>query len=1153
MNPDMQHLTSKIILALSLLLAGVLSLPAQTGRLHFRHAAGNLEKVVETFGTQFNVQLAYADGDLGAVNVPAASYEASGVGELLNKVLAPGGFRAIEQGKSWVIRKAEVTNKRNLSMVLQGMVRDADTPVSGATLVIRQSGRKPVTAIADEHGSFSKTIPLQEGTIEVSAVGYLTVKKEFTVQEQEFVYIPLKKNGQQMQDVVVTALGIRREERSLGYATTVIQGSQLTDQLSGNWSDALSGKVAGLDMVRSNGGPIGTNKIILRGENNLTGNNEALIVVDGVVINQGSGRRSAITGESAYGTSSDNMPADYGSNINDLNSEDIENVTVLKGPGAAALYGERGANGAILITTKSGSSRKHGLGITVNSNASAQQINRWPALQYQYGQGLAGAAYYSYGASADGPSTSGTSSAYGPKFDGQQFFQFDPKTQAQGTTRTLWRPYKNQIRQYFDVGQTLTNNISIDGGTDRTTARFSATNVTNKWIVPNTGYNRNSVSLSVNSKVSDKLNISSKIDYNNTWSNNLPGAGYGNQSIMYWFIFWQPSANLNWLKNYWVNGQKDKQIEFPFSSYPENPYAVAYEFINKSNRNSVTGNVQAIYTFIPGLSLTLRTSIDLSYEQRAQERPYDAGAKYQKGSYRTQSLFSEESSADFLLRYTKRLNDFDFTITGGGSVLRNNYNKDEVRADSLTYPGVYSLSNNAGPLVTLPYKSQYGINSFYGLISTGYKNYLYLDLTGRQDWNSVLATPLRTANSGFFYPSANLSFIASDALHLPTAFSYAKLRFSASGVGSGGTIPYLTAYNYSSAGSLYNGGLVNPSLLANPNLRPLRTITYEAGTEVRMFRDRLGFDVAVYTGNTKDQILQRVVDRSSGYGSALINAGKVNNRGIEVSVHGTVVKTRVFSWTPSLVFSANANKIDQLADSSVVLYNGPVGGGQLVAKKGGSMGDLYGQGYLRSPDGKVVYDPSTGFALLDPNVKYLGNTYPKWRAGLTNDFAYKQFRLHVLFDAQYGAVAHSLMHYKLAEQGKTPNTLPGRYNGIIGNGVIEDAPGHYVKNTVIATDVDNYYRSHYGQDNAEGSTFRTDYLKLREARIDYTLPQGVIRRLHLQRATIGIYGRDLFIWSKWPEFDPEFGTLNGTDIIRGFEIGQFPSTRTVGANLSIGF
>jgi TonB-linked SusC/RagA family outer membrane protein len=1033
------------------------------------------------------------------------------------------------------------------------VVDEQGQPLPGATVKIPGAG---ATTISGVDGSYTLNIVPGTYTVEASFISYETKRIQnvsVSSNANTALNITLSPADNKLNEVVVTALGIKREDKSLGYSAPVIKGDQLTNALSGNWTDALSGKVAGLNLIRSNSGPAGSNKIILRGENNLTGDNEALIVVDGVVINQGSGRRTSNSGESAYGTSSDNMPADYGSNLNDINPEDIETVTVLKGPGAAALYGQRGANGAIIITTKSG--KKHsGLGITFNSNASLESVNRWPDLQYEYGQGTAGSRYYSFGAGPDGASTSATSSAYGPKFDGQLFYQLDPTTQKQSTVRTPWVPYKNQIRDFFDVGQTFTNSVSVDGGSDKTTARFSATNVTNHWITPNTGYTRNSIALSVNSKINDKLTINAKVNYNNKNSDNLPGAGYGNQSLMYWFIFWQPNANLNWLKNYWRNGQEGKTIFYPFSSFPENPYAVSYEFINRSNRNSVTGNVEAVYSITKELSLQVRATLDMGYEQRAQQRPYDAGTKYPKGSYRTQNIYSEEQGGDFLLKYNKKItHDVNITATAGGSMLRNNYNRDEVRADSLVYPGVYSMANNAGPLVTQPFKSKYAINSFYGLLSTSFKDYLYVDLTARQDWISTLATANRTDQVGFFYPSASMSFLPSEAFKLPKFIDYAKVRASLAGVGSGTTNPYQTTFNYVSAGSTYAGGLQNPRTLSNPDLKPLRTTTLELGAETRMFNNRLGFDIALYTGNTKNQILSRTVDQSSGYNQAVINVGRVNNKGIEITLNGTPIrKANVFSWNVTATFSANKNTIEQLADSAVVLRNGPTGGGQIVARVGGSMGDMYGRGYLRSPDGQIVYDAATGFAKLSDNLVYLGNTIPKWKASMGHDFRYKQFNLHVLFDAQVGGVSYSLSNYKLAEQGKTTLTLPGRYNGIIGKGVIQNPDGSYRPNDVIATDIDGYYRSHYGIDNAEGNTFSTNFLKFREARFDYSLSPRLVKRLGLTRATVGVYGRDLYIWTKWPIFDPEFGTLSGSDIVQGFEIAQFPSTRTFGFNIVIG-
>jgi TonB-linked SusC/RagA family outer membrane protein len=911
---------------------------------------------------------------------------------------------------------------------VKGVVVDSTDagPMPGVNII---DGNRKVLGISDAQGKFSFRAAAKT-EITFSLLGYKQIKRVINKDENNLV-LKLATSSTALKEVtIVTALGIKRDEKALGYSATVVKGEQFTEAPANNWTDALSGKVAGVNLVRSNSGPGGSNKIILRGENNLTGNNEALIVLDGVVINNSSGRRSANASDAVYGVGSDNQPADYGSSINDINPEDIESVTVLKGPGAAALYGQRGANGAIIITTKSGNPKRKGLGITFNSNASFETVNRWPDMQYEYGQGTGGAGYYSFGATADGASTSGTSSAYGPKFDGQSFFQYDPVTQKVGTTRTPWVPYTNKIRRFFDTGKTFTNSISVDGGTDKTTARFSATNVKNDWITPNTGYGRNSIALSVNSKVNDKLTIASKINYNNKFSDNLPGAGYGNQSLMYWFIFWQPNADPDGLKNYWKLGQEGRAIQYPFSSFPENPYAISYEFINKSTRNSITGNIQATYNFTKALSLQVRTSLDMGNEQREQDRPFDAGSKLIKGSYRTQNIYSQEATSDFLLRYNKKVTkDVDLTLTAGGSTLTNKYNKDEIRADSLTYPGLYTVANAAGPLVSIPDKSSYTFNSLYGLLSAAYKNYLYVDLTGRKDYTSTLANPSRKVNSGFFYPSASASFILSEFAKLPSQVSFAKFRASYSQVGSGGTTPYLTSYNYSIAGSgLYPGGaLQNPTLLPNPDLKPLSTTTYEVGADVRFFKNRLGFDLALYSGNTKNQILSRIVDRASGYTQVLTNIGQVNNRGIELAANGTLLQTRSgFKWSLYATFTANRNKIAELADSSVILRTGAVGGGQIVAKVGGSMGDLYGRGYVRAPDGQIVYDGSTGVAKLSSNVVYLGNTNPKFKTSIGSNWSYKQFRLNVLFDAQYGAVAHSLTNYKMVEQGKLKSTLPGR-------------------------------------------------------------------------------------------------------------------------------
>jgi hypothetical protein len=320
-----------------------------------------------------------------------------------------------------------------------------------------------------------------------------------------------------------------------------------------------------------------------------------------------------------------------------------------------------------------------------------------------------------------------------------------------------------------------------------------------------------------------------------------------------------------------------------------------------------------------------------------------------------------------------------------------------------------------------------------------------------------------------------------------------------------------------------------------------------------MLKNRIKLDVAWYKANSMDQHLYRFVDPASGVSRFLVNFGEVENKGLEISLNTDQVKKDDFTWSSMLTFTTNKNEIKQLTDSSIVLQQRSVGSGQIVGMVGGSLGDLYGIGYLRAPDGQVIYDESTGYAKLTNQVVYLGNTIPKGKASFGNSFSYKGLRLNVLFDTQWGGVGHSLTHYKLAEQGKTVNTLPGRYSGMIGNGVIQNADGTFRPNDVVAKNIDEYYRSHFGQDNAEGSTFPTDFIKFREARLDYSLSKNLVSRLGINRATIGVYGRDLFIWTKWPAFDPEFGTLDGGDIVKGFEIAQFPSTRTFGFNLIVGF
>lgn len=1042
---------------------------------------------------------------------------------------------------------------------IKGQVKDsAGFPLAGVVVIAKKGNQR---AITNDEGVFTLSDIAVNDILVFNSTGY--DRRELSPDASGEMNVQLFNSMRELDGVVVTALGIKRQERALGYSMTTVSGADLTNALSNNWTDALTGKVAGLNILKSGGGPAGSTKIVLRGDNSFnSGDNAALIVVDGAIISNSSGK---MTGNGSSNYLDADSPVDFGSSMSDINPEDIESISVLKGPGASALYGYRGSNGAIIITTKQGASRQKGWGISLSSNTALATINRWPDYQYEYGQGdraSDGDLYYSYGDSEDGARTYSSSSAWGPKFNGQLYYQYEPARYrltaipAGQATRTPWVPYKNNRKDFFQTAKTTTNSISLSGGNSNTSVRLSYTNVYNSWIVPNTGYNRHTIALQLNHKVNDKLSITSKINYNNRTSDNLPSTGYNNQTIMYFIRGITPNMDLNWFKDYWLPGKEGIDQRRPFSLQLDNPYLQAYEMLNKSSRNGVIGNVAATYRFSKKLSLMVRSAVDLMMEDRSQQRPKST-QKYADGMYREQDIMASEVNNDFLLKYdasgeSKSKSDFTYSVSLGGSVMHNKYRRSEYRAEKLIYPNIYTLANSALLLESRPYRAHFATNSLYGMITTSYKNILYLDLTARQDWASVLVNPdLREVNP-FFYPSANLSAIISDAWRMPASVSFWKLRASFAGVGGGGTTPYLTSHAYVPVpGSI--GGQTNPGAIAEPNLKPLRTQSIEFGTDIRFFKNKLQFDVAVYQNNTKNQIVQAPVDAASGFSRMVMNAGEVRNRGLEVQASNVMISSKTgLNWKMFGNFSLNRNKIIGLPNGAEQNLANMVG--SRVAVKivnGGSLGDMYGLGFLRAPDGQIVY--RNGLPARGDSIVYVGNSQPKWKFGWGNQFSYGRFMFNFLFDGQIGGKAYSLTHAVLAEEGKLKKTLPGRYNGIIGNGVMEAADGKYVTNNVVASNIGNYYAEHFNRDNVEANMFRTDFVKLREVRIDYSFAPRLVKKLRLQKASVGIYGRDLLVITNWPAFDPEFGALDDGDIRAGAEVAQFPSTRSMGISLNVSF
>jgi len=1026
---------------------------------------------------------------------------------------------------------------------------DDDRPLGGVSVT---AGSRSLTATGPD-GRFS--VSVANGTeLTFSLIGFTPATQRVTGSTENLV-IRLQARTTEIEEVVVTALGIEREAKGLGYAVSTIKGDDITEAMPSSWSDALKGKVAGLNLTQAGSGPLNSTRINLRGDRSFDANgNEALIVVDGVPMINGkvsSGVNDAY-GAGVAGNDKD-IPVDFGNGLGDINPDDIESVTVLKGAAATALYGSRAGNGALIITTKKGRQRTRGIGITINSNTSLNDVLRWPDWQYEYGQGnnnrnANGELYYSYQLSEDGPNTGSTSSAFGPKFEGQYYYQYDPAVEGQSAERLLWRPYRDNITGFFRTGYMLTNSIAFDGATDNFSARASFTHTKNEWIMPNTGYERLVASLNTSAKLSDKLRVNAKVSYTNKSSDNLPGTGYNNQSLSYFMIFQNPNIDLAVYKPRWRRGQEQIAQIHPFSSYIENPYLIAYEMTNSLENINIDGSLQGIYTFGPKWELMVRSGLNLRQDQREMRRPWDT-ANFPKGYYKQQDVYFFESNSDLLLTYSEeQAGPFSLTASLGGNLMNRREKTNNAIARGLNLPGVYKLSNALDLAVAENSLYRKQINSIYGLVNLAWRDRIFVDVTGRNDWSSTLPS----SNWSYFYPSVSSSYVLSELFELPNVFSFAKARVSWAMVGND-TEPYRLHKYYEF--SDFPGSANAPTTLHNTSLKPEISRSWEAGVDFALFRNRLNADVNFYRNVTVNQVLRVPLDITTGYSYAYINGGKVRNRGIEVLVSGKPVTGQSFTWTSTVTWSKNDNRILELSadieNEEQVLAQSGAGVVSTIARKGGSTGDLYGYGLVRNEQGQVVFDRNTGLALRPTDIQKIGNAYADWRGGFQNEFAYRNWRLNVLIDGQYGGLVYSQSHHKMTEQGKLRHTIHGRETmTVVGDGVVLNEDGSYSPNTKEVP-IQTWYADYYRRANVETNSFDASYLKLREVRLEYTLPRTFTSKLRLSSASIALYGRDLAMVSDFPMYDPETAALNGATIMPGVEMGQMPSTRTWGFNLRL--
>ncbi len=1081
---------------------------------------------------------------------------------------------------------------------LSGVVRDATTlePLPGVNILVKGTGQGTVTEIDGKY-----LLEASQGdTIVVSYIGFMTVEE--VVNGAGLLDIALRNDERVLDEVTVTALGISRDKKSLGYSVAEVDGESLTKARETNLMSALAGKVAGVQIVGNPSGIGSSTRVTIRGERSLNiNNNEPLYVVDGVPIsNQFFG--------SAGGPSGRNQDVDFGNGAGFVNPDDVASITVLKGPSACALYGSRANNGVILITTKSGKSTK-GIGVSINSTVSFEDALRLPDYQNVYGQGLNGEFEFKDG--NGGGLRDGVDESWGPAMEGQLLQQFDGPTsngfrggdvgnlfsqigpvdlarqlEARGViTPTPFIAYPDQVKDFFETGTTYTNNVALSGSNEFGHFRVSYTNLDQKGFVPNTDLKRNSFSFTGGYKLTDWFSATVNANYLNNTSNNRPNLSYGTENIMYIFNCWMVSSvNVPALRDYWQAGREGlNQYNFNYN-YHDNPYFNLYENTNGQSINRVYGNVALNFSITPKLGLMLRSGTDFSDEFRDRRRAYST-QRYLLGSYREEKIRFDERNTDFLLSYKTELSsDLDWDISVGGNQMRQKRNLSDISAPELAVPGVYSLNNSRVALQSTTFRSERRINSLYATTQLGYRNFLFLDLSARNDWSSTLPDQ----NNSYLYWAANLGVALTEVMNLPSnhALSFAKFRLGLAQVGND-TDPYqiLAVFNAQQA-VLGSPAYSESNIIPNADLKPEISKSLEVGFDFRFLQNRVGLDATYYRTNSENQIIAVPLSNTTGYAARLINAGLIRNNGVEFVLHLSPLSNRDgFNWDIDLNWSTNRGEV-------VKLYTDPVSGQEITnfvmasryitveARKGERMGDIYAIGYERvssDPDAKY-YDPTGNFVgqivyndagkpIPTSSRVNMGNYNPDWMAGLNNSFSYKGVELSFLFDFRSGGKVYSHTQTVGREGGRIDETLEGRANGydlslegngVIGDGVVPvfDGDGNvtgYVENAKKLSSREWHTTITLGRTLLEDMIYDATFLKLREVRLGYTLPAKWLERVDIKDVTISVVGRNLALWTDVPHIDPETSSTAGGTVIPGVESVALPTTRSFGINLGLKF
>ena len=994
-----------------------------------------------------------------------------------------------------------------------------------------------VGASTDVQGKFTLDAPAN-AVLVFTYVGYVT--QEVAVNGRTSVNVTLVEDRQALSEVVVTALGVTKAKRGLGYSVQEIRGDEFTEARQNNIANSLSGKIAGVDATQANSGVGGSSRVIIRGNTSLNGNQQPLYVVDGMPINNDNkGPASNSTG----------LNVDRGDGISSMNPDDIATITVLKGGAAAALYGSQAANGVILITTKKGTVQK-GVGIEVTSDANFGTPYVYPNFQKVYGQGTSGVKPNNLASAI----ASGRLD-FGPKIDGSMVMQFDGEL----------RPYsyvgaKENIKNFYQTSQNITNTVAFNAGNQNLRMRLSVSDLRAQDQQPNSEYLRKTANLNVTGKMgkNDFITIESSVQYNLVEAKNRPNVGYAELNAAWPVYLAASTVDVRNMKGTdptkpGVNAAAGGELKWNGTAAAINPYFAAYQIGNQDDRQRLIGRASVQANILPNLYFKGTVARDFNYYTESNYVPIGTNLT-PRGYFRSGNEQYDKTNFQAIANYNERfLNEkIGFNLLAGAQQERDFRESNTANGTEWVVPDFYSISNLVNRDLVNAGQGSSGTNSVFGEANFDFKNIFYLTVTGRQDWFSVL-------NSGFnsiFYPSVGGSFILSDVVKMPKFLNYAKLRSSWAQVGSAtvnaGSINQ--TYSVNTVNSYGLPTLSNPNTLNNPNIRPVTVTTMEGGFELQMLDSRIGLDVNYYSRSTRDDILTPPISAATGYAAGRRNLGLITNKGLEITLSGTPIKKDIFSWDLSYNFGYNESKIVELAESegiSVLSVGGGIGGVSMINAIGLPYSTLRANMIKKDALGNVIYNKTTGYA--DQIMTDLGVGNPPYLMGLNNNFRFKRFSLTVDIDSKFGAVGYSNLMQYATRFGHTKITLDGRENGLTLTGV-DQTGAPYTKVWAVA-DLGTYYNN-FGNRYPGIWTYKTDFIKLRRAVLKYNLPVNTLKFMKAQSASIGITGLNLATLYQDKEIkaagiDPEMQeTVTNAQGSQGIAM---PRTRNIGFNLNLRF